>query len=960
MAKCEHNFWVELVQDHAVPQLKSASRLARLVGELPEPAAQSPQIVFFMGRKLKDQALRQLCRSNYRGKPRHGRSITLRSDNRTLYTRQPRFFADCDPTNRALPTAIDSIRHCHEERVYPLELPAVEYALHDLIMSRLLFLVVDVICIFADDVGGLEGVRRLLSTWITIGSASSLPHTVRPRVIVATSSPESITHSLLDEEDFLFQLLQVGKLQFFSAFGDIQISRLPPEELSPDARYMTLGGDISCQLQLAKNDRAHHRVLFSGKHLSAFFEAALHHTRTQLLLPFNFILAARQQNPIDGAFTSHLINFLRLGNQTRAPYDEMASYIASAILMDAYPPGMHSFNPAEVFHKLYEDTCYRALRKCYSTDALASLQCSRIQEHLNTLFDRMEKTLKPSSEIHKHNLAQQQKYWSWARSNITCLFCLRRYPEHTQVCGHAICDTCTEIFGERMPHRESEYVIRKCILCGNSKYLTVRLKPVTAAPRVLSIDGGGPRGIIPLENLEILQEILGPEIPLVDMFELKAGTSAGGIIVLSWTIIRLPISECKKMFQLLTKSALSPKCKKGLLSRWLSDETYDSQVFEEILKEHYGPTRRLFDPPPSLVCSGKVVVTASSINDGAPFIFTNYNGAAPHRAEPVCGRLRPNVDDEPFIWQVARATSAAPPLFSTIDLPGIGTFQDGGMGRHNNPVNLALSESKHLWPSAPDPDVVITLGTASEITVPRPSSFRNIVLDGWVPRVYRSLRASFDGRNTWKELEDRLDAGSLENFFRFDVSLPDGLPAMDNTGCMEHLSRQARKETNECYDIRASALALLTTCFFFKLEVMPEYREGLFLCMGTIRCRADARPLLKRLLEMEPNSRGFYKDNLELGLRLSADDICATCHRYSLPVRFLVRDLHERFTLSLRLEGTARRLSAFPNTVQWFIDQQRLDCPFGSANHNVPFQMECPDCSAHAMGKGRKRKYIEI
>lgn len=155
------------------------------------------------------------------------------------------------------------------------------------------------------------------------------------------------------------------------------------------------------------------------------------------------------------------------------------------------------------------------------------------------------------------------------------------------------------------------------------------------------------------------------------MFELKAGTSVGGIIVLSWTIVRLPISECKKMFQSLTKSALSPQCKKGLLSRWLSDETYDSQVFENILKEHYGPTRRLFDPPPSLVCSGKVVVTASSINNGAPFIFTNYNGAAPHRAEPgtlcikvraniemtvliviVCGRLRPNVDDEPFVWQV--------------------------------------------------------------------------------------------------------------------------------------------------------------------------------------------------------------------------------------------------------------------------------------------------------------------
>ncbi|KAE8148505.1 FabD/lysophospholipase-like protein [Aspergillus avenaceus] len=943
MAKCEHKSWIELTKDKAVPQLTSGSRLGRLVGELPDSSAQTPQVVFFMGRNLKDQALRQLCRSNYRGQPRHRRSINLRSDNRTLHTQQPRFFADCDPTNHVLPDAMDSPSHCHEERVLPLELSTEQYTPHDLIMARLLFLVVDVICIFADDVGGLDGVRQLLI------------------IVVASGKTQSITHTLLNEEDFLFQLLNRGEEQFFSTFGNIQISRLPAAELSPDARYVTLGGDISRQLCLARANRKYHHVLFSGRHLSAFFELALQHATTSLHLPFDFIRHARQKNPIDGALTSHLVNFMKLGNQTRAPYDQMASYIASTILIDAYPPGMHRFNPIDVFNTLYRDACYRALRKCYSTDNLAALQCTRIEEHLSALFDRMEESTSLSAEIHRHNLEEQQKYWTWMRSNSTCLLCLRRHPENTQVCGHSICDTCTKVFGAPELHTEAEYLIRSCVICGSPKQLTVRLKPPTAAPRVLSIDGGGPRGIIPLEHLEMLQDILGSELPLVDMFDLKAGTSAGGIIVLSMNILRLSISQCKSVFQTLAKKAFSPARRKGFLSRWLFDEFYDSQAFESILQEHFEPTRRLFDPPPTFLCSGKVAVTASSIRDGAPFIFTNYNGTAPHRAEPVYGRLRPNVDDVPFIWQVARATSAAPPLFSTIDLPGLGTFQDGGMGRHNNPVNLALSEAKHLWPNFNHPDVVLTLGTASEMPSSRPTSFRNIVVDGWVPRVYRSLRASFDGRATWKELEDRLDVRSLESFFRFDVILPGGLPPMDDTKCMEHLSNQARMETDDRYSMRDAAMALLTTCFFFELEAIPEYRTGIFLCTGNIRCRASARPLLNRLIEMEPNIRGFYKDNIDLGLGLSIDDICPACHRYSLPIRFIVRDLDERFTLSLRLGSTTRRLSAFPNTIRWFIDQQGLDCPFGSSNHSVQVSwIECPECRSQSIGKGKKRKYVEI
>jgi len=55
--------------------------------------------------------------------------------------------------------------------------------------------------------------------------------------------------------------------------------------------------------------------------------------------------------------------------------------------------------------------------------------------------------------------------------------------------------------------------------------------PPTAGPRVLSLDGGGIRGVIPLVFLEhIQQEMADLDCPLRDYFDFVCGTSSGMII----------------------------------------------------------------------------------------------------------------------------------------------------------------------------------------------------------------------------------------------------------------------------------------------------------------------------------------------------------------------------------------------------------------------------------------------
>lgn len=59
---------------------------------------------------------------------------------------------------------------------------------------------------------------------------------------------------------------------------------------------------------------------------------------------------------------------------------------------------------------------------------------------------------------------------------------------------------------------------------------------------------------------------------------------------------------------------------------WLSDGCYDDAAFESLLKLIFGEKQRLFDTNSSNASGTKVAVTATTISDATPYIFSNYNG----------------------------------------------------------------------------------------------------------------------------------------------------------------------------------------------------------------------------------------------------------------------------------------------------------------------------------------------
>ena len=185
------------------------------------------------------------------------------------------------------------------------------------------------------------------------------------------------------------------------------------------------------------------------------------------------------------------------------------------------------FDPGLLFRHTYRKHCLSTFKTVFDSAKLAEELCTCIEDHMSLLFTSVDQGFETSAQVHVSNLRSHPAHWSQLKSHATCLFCLRRRPEHVLTCEHAICDICLIVFGDAVIGKEAHFELRSCILCETGGSVVARLKPSTAGARILTDDGGGIRGVVPLEFLRLLQGLLGPDLPVQDLFEQAFGTSSG-------------------------------------------------------------------------------------------------------------------------------------------------------------------------------------------------------------------------------------------------------------------------------------------------------------------------------------------------------------------------------------------------------------------------------------------------
>src|SRR3954471_1799156 len=202
--------------------------------------------------------------------------------------------------------------------------------------------------------------------------------------------------------------------------------------------------------------------------------------------------------------------------------------------------------------------------------------------------------------------------------------------------------------------------------------------------RVLSIDGGGIRGVIPATLLDYIEHKTGR--PVCELFDLIAGTSTGGILALALT---MPGDPGKPRWRAADLLGLYESEGTRIFSRsvWhritsigsLADERYPTEGIEGVLARYFGDTRldqALTD----------VIVTAYDLEARAPWIFKSTDAKLPEKKRNYLMR------------EAARATSAAPTYFEPCHLQSLDdevayrTLVDGGVFA-NNPAMCGWAEA---------------------------------------------------------------------------------------------------------------------------------------------------------------------------------------------------------------------------------------------------------------------------
>jgi hypothetical protein len=208
--------------------------------------------------------------------------------------------------------------------------------------------------------------------------------------------------------------------------------------------------------------------------------------------------------------------------------------------------------------------------------------------------------------------------------------------------------------------------------------------------KILSIDGGGIKGVFPAAFLTVVEETTGKKIS--DYFDLIVGTSTGGIIALGLGM-GFSAREILEFYE-----ELGPDVFKGntfmRFLRSIGISKYDNVALRKALEKKFAD-KKLGES------KNRLVVPSLNLENGEVHVYKTSHHERFQR------------DYKEKVVDIALATSAAPTYFPTYSSASGIPLVDGGLWA-NNPVGLAVVEAIGVleWPR--DELKVLSIGCTTE------------------------------------------------------------------------------------------------------------------------------------------------------------------------------------------------------------------------------------------------------
>ena len=279
-----------------------------------------------------------------------------------------------------------------------------------------------------------------------------------------------------------------------------------------------------------------------------------------------------------------------------------------------------------------------------------------------------------------------------------------------------------------------------------------------ATIRILAIDGGGIRGLIPAVVLESVESKTSRQV--YELFDVIAGTSTGGILAAGLSI-GVPATELVALYRDNGKNIFNSNILRKIACFVLGPE-YAARNLEASLQEKLG-NARLADAKTGLI------ITSFDMRRGEAWFFRRQD------AKDNPNDLARNC----LLREIARATSAAPTYFAptrlTSSLRPDAVLVDGGVFA-NNPAMCALVDEREGASGKIADVLMLSLGTGS---VPHPVTFSSTQWWGKIRWAQPAIGALLDGQADTVEFQ----LGHLlskNRYLRLQTPLSLANEAMDN------------------------------------------------------------------------------------------------------------------------------------------------------------------------------------
>lgn len=187
---------------------------------------------------------------------------------------------------------------------------------------------------------------------------------------------------------------------------------------------------------------------------------------------------------------------------------------------------------------------------------------------------------------------------------------------------------------------------------------------------ILSLDGGGMRGILTIQLLKKLEEIAG--IPCYELFDMVSGTSTGGIIA-GLIVTGHKAEEIEGLYTNLVSEVFD---KRMLGNRFINPPAYSKKKYRKLLKEEIGD----------------ITLAAACQQTNTDLMLTAQDLAAAEETFFSCflqeDKVWHGTYKDVLLRAVMETTMSAPTYFYPLE-----RFVDGGTTTYNNPALAAFMEA---------------------------------------------------------------------------------------------------------------------------------------------------------------------------------------------------------------------------------------------------------------------------